>query len=67
MSRYDISDYLTRRRYSEEQAATWRASNKACGEPVITAKTKITRHELPKQEDAPSIFRAMPLGSTLEG
>lgn len=67
MSNRDFSKMLYRRRMAEAKEASWRASNKACGEPVITAKTKITRHEQPKVEDAPSIFRSMPLGSTLEG
>jgi hypothetical protein len=66
MSRYDISDYLTRRRYSEQQAASWRASNKACDDPVITAETIWRLPEPKAAEDAPSIFRSMPLGSTLE-
>lgn len=66
MKSSDFSEMLYRRRMANERDASWRASNKACDDPVITAKTKITRHDLPKQEDAPSIFRSMPLGSTLE-
>lgn len=60
MSSKDFSEMLYRRRMANERDAEWKASNKACEQPVIT------KHSLPQQEDVPSIFRSMPLGSTLE-
>lgn len=66
MGKNDFSEMLYRRRMANERDAEWKASNKACEQPVITSKTKITKLSSHQQEDAPSIFRFMPLGSTLE-